>query len=209
MLAADEQKHYETIQSMKSGSFGAMAGSTALDEARNVLYYFKETIFDALTNIYEELEDHIRKHYEVEAVEVPNFLRFGSWVGGDRDGNPFVTHEVTYEILRMQKNVALERYVEEIKHIQRQLSSSAKIVPISLELVDSIERDRNQFLRKVKLKSIKFYRAKLENVHRKLLNTISANEGKITAGCYYLNKEELLIDLYLIDKSLRETEESV
>ncbi|MGH7888998.1 MAG: phosphoenolpyruvate carboxylase, partial [Thermodesulfobacteriota bacterium] len=177
-----------------------------LDEARNVLYYFKETIFDALTNIYEELENQIKNHYEVEAIKVPNFLRFGSWVGGDRDGNPFVTHKVTYELLRMQKNLALERYVEEIKLIKRQLSASAKIVPVSLELVESVERDRESISEESEIKNpSEFYRVKLENVHRKLLNTVSANEGKeLKAGCYYSNKEELLIDLYLIDKSLRE-----
>jgi len=177
-----------------------------LDEARNVLYYFKETIFDALTNIYDELENQIKNHYEVEAIKVPNFLRFGSWVGGDRDGNPFVTHEVTYGVLRMQKNLALERYVEEIKQIKRQLSSSAKIVSVNLELLESIESDRKSISEETEIKNpSEFYRAKLENVHRKLLNTISVNEGReLQAGCYYSNRDELLIDLCLIDKSLRE-----
>jgi phosphoenolpyruvate carboxylase len=177
-----------------------------LDEARNVHYYFKETIFDALTNMYGELEDQIKKHYEAEKIEIPNFLRFGSWVGGDRDGNPYVTHDVTYEVLRMQKRVALERYIEEINQLKRQLSSSAKIAPITPELLESIERDKELILDEIDIKNpLEYYRIKLEYVHKKLLNTISANEGMDGShGYHYSSKEELLDDLYMIDKSLRE-----
>ncbi|MGH7800184.1 MAG: phosphoenolpyruvate carboxylase [Thermodesulfobacteriota bacterium] len=177
-----------------------------LDEARSVLYYFKETIFDALTEMYEELENQIKKHYEVENIKIPNFLSFGSWVGGDRDGNPYITHEVTYEVLRMQKRIALERYVEEIKHIKRQLSSSAKIVPVNPELIESVERCKELIPDEIDIKNpLEFYRIKLEYVHKKLINTIALNEDKeVTHGYRYPSKEELLTDLYLIDKSLRE-----
>jgi phosphoenolpyruvate carboxylase len=174
------------------------------DEARNVLYYFKESIFDALTNLYEELENQTKKHYELPRVQIPSFIKFGSWVGGDRDGNPYVTHKVTYEVLRIQKSLALEKYVEELKPIKRQLSSSAKIVPVNPELVESIERDRELITDEIDIKNpVEFYRIKLEYVHKKLLNTISANENKeITQGYYYSNKEEFVNDLYEIQRSL-------
>ena len=177
-----------------------------LDEARNVHYYFKETIFDALTEVHEELENQIKKQYELEKIKIPNFLRFGSWVGGDRDGNPYVTHKVTYEVLRMQKRIALEKYIEEINHIKRQLSSSAKIAPVNPELIESVEEDRKLIPEEIDIKNpLEFYRIKLEYVHKKLLNTIAANEDKeVTDGYHYSSKEELLTDLNLIDKSLRE-----
>lgn len=176
------------------------------DEARNVLYYFKESIFDALTNLYEELENQTKKHYGLQGIEIPSFIKFGSWVGGDRDGNPYVTHNVTYEVLRMQKRLALEKYVEELKPIKRQLSSSAKIVSVNPELVESIERDRELITDEIDIKNpVEFYRIKLEYVHKKLLNTISANEDKeISQGYYYSNKEEFLDDLYEIQRSLRD-----
>jgi phosphoenolpyruvate carboxylase len=179
---------------------------TPLDEARGVLYYFKETIFDALPEIYEELETQVKRHYEVEEVRIPNFLRFGSWVGGDRDGNPYVTHKVTYEILRMQKKLALEKYIEKINQIERQLSSSAKIVPVSSELIESIKRDKKLIPEEMDIKNpLEFYRIKLEYIHKKLVNTIFANENRDSnRSYYYSHKEELLDDLYLIDKSLRE-----
>ena len=177
-----------------------------LDEARSVLYYFKETIFDALTEMYEELENQIKRHYEVERVKLPIFLSFGSWVGGDRDGNPYVTHKVTYEVLRMQKRIALEKYIEEINHIKRQLSSSAKIVPVNPELMESVERYIELIPDEIDIKNpLEFYRIKLEYVHKKLTDTIAINEDReVTHGYHYTSKEELLNDLYLIDKSLRE-----
>jgi phosphoenolpyruvate carboxylase len=176
---------------------------TPIDEARNVLYYFKETIFDAILSIYEEIEEQIKRHYKVSSFKIPNFLRFGSWVGGDRDGNPFVTHRVTYEVLKMQKKLALERYVDEIKQIKRQLSSSAKIVPVIPELIESIKRDKELVPGDIDIKNpLEFYRIKLEYVHKKLLNTIAATEGRKN-GYYYLSRDELLEDLYLIDRSLR------
>jgi len=177
-----------------------------LDEARNLHYYFKETIFDAITKIYEELENRIKEHYEAKAVRIPSFIRFGSWVGGDRDGNPHVTHKVTYEVLRIQKKLALEKYIEGIVQIKRQLSSSAKIVTVNPELIESIERDKDLISKELDIKNpLEYYRVKLEYIHKKLLNNLVANENKDdNEGQCYSSKEELLDDLHIIDSSLRE-----
>ena len=177
-----------------------------LDEARNVHYYFRETIFDAIAEMYEELENRINEHYKVKNVDIPSFIRFGSWVGGDRDGNPFVTHKVTYEVMRMQKTLALEKYLEAIEQIKRQLSSSAKIVPVNPDLIESIRRDGNLIPEELDIKNpVEFYRIKLEYIRKKLVTTIIANETtEATNGHCYSTKEELLDDLHLIDKSLRE-----
>jgi len=177
-----------------------------LDEARNLHYYFKETIFDAITKIYEELENRIKEHYEAKAVRIPSFIRFGSWVGGDRDGNPHVTHKVTYEVLRIQKKLALEKYIEGIVQIKRQLSSSAKIVTVNPELIESIERDKDLIPKELDIKNpLEYYRVKLEYIHKKLLNNLVANENKDdNEGQCYSSKEELLDDLHIIDSSLRE-----
>jgi len=177
-----------------------------LDEARNLHYYFKETIFDAITKIYEELENRIKEHYEAKAVRIPSFIRFGSWVGGDRDGNPHVTHKVTYEVLRIQKTLALEKYIEGIVQIKRQLSSSAKIVTVNPELIESIERDKDLIPKELDIKNpLEYYRVKLEYIHKKLLNNLVANENKDdNEGQCYSSKEELLDDLHIIDSSLRE-----
>jgi len=211
LLAPDERKKIETeiraeIVSLWQTEEVPPYKISPLDEARNILYYFKETIFDALTNMYEELETQIKKHYGLQNIKVPSFIRFGSWVGGDRDGNPYVTHKVTYKVLRMHKRLALEKYVEEIKQIKRQLSSSAKIVPVNPELIESVKKDRVLIPEEIDIKNpLEFYRIKLEYVHKKLLNTILANDGGETnCGYYYSNKEEFLDDLRIIDASLRQ-----
>jgi phosphoenolpyruvate carboxylase len=177
-----------------------------IDEARNVHYYFRETIFDAIAEMYEELGDRINEHYKVKNVNVPSFIRFGSWVGGDRDGNPFVTHEVTYEVMRMQKTLALEKYLEAVEQIKRQLSSSAKIVPVDPDLIESIKRESDLIPEELDIKNpVEFYRVKLEYIHKKLINTVLKNENKVTADrLCYSTKEELLDDLHLIDRSLRD-----
>ncbi len=176
------------------------------DEARNVLYYFEESIFDALTNLYVELENQTKKHYGLARAQIPSFIKFGSWVGGDRDGNPYVTHKVTHAVLRMQKRLALEKYVEGLRPIKRLLSSSAKIVSVNPELIESIQKDRGLITDDIDIKNpVEFYRIKLEYIHKKLLNTISENDNKETNhGYYYPNKEELLDDLFVIKKSLRD-----
>ncbi len=179
---------------------------TPLDEARNVHYYFKETIFDAIAEMYGELENRINEHYKLKTVNIPSFIRFGSWVGGDRDGNPFVTHRVTYEVMRVQKRLALEKYLEAIEQIKRQLSSSAKIVSVNPDLIESIRKDSDLIPDELEIKNpVEFYRIKLEYIRKKLINTTSAIEDNDAAsGPSYSTKEELLADLGLIDKSLRE-----
>ena len=78
---------------------------TVLDEVRNGLYFFDQTLFDVLPEIHQEVADYLGIHFPEKNWEVPNFLRFGSWIGGDRDGNPNVTPEVTWETLEKQRRL--------------------------------------------------------------------------------------------------------
>ena len=64
---------------------------TVLDEVENGLYYFRTSLFRAIPEVYRDLEKAIKRVYHTDNVKVPSFIRFGSWIGGDRDGNPFVT----------------------------------------------------------------------------------------------------------------------
>ncbi|MBA4137928.1 MAG: phosphoenolpyruvate carboxylase [Opitutus sp.] len=79
---------------------------TVTDEARTGLWYFERTLYHVLPDLQRELREALARHYP--AVRAPlGWLRFGSWIGGDRDGNPFVTGEVTREVLRMERELAL------------------------------------------------------------------------------------------------------
>src|SRR5690606_32231250 len=76
------------------------------------------------------------------AWQVPTFLRFGSWIGGDRDGNPSVTPEVTWNTLKLQRNLALSKYEQALRRLIQKLSHSTRNTTVSDELLRSLERDR-------------------------------------------------------------------
>jgi len=177
---------------------------TPLDEAHNIHYYFKEVIFEALIRIYDTFERMIEKGYGVDDVKLPPFLSFGSWVGGDRDGNPFVTHDITREVLKMQKSLAIEKHIEKIERLMRQLSSSVKIVPANQELTKAVTKDVKDyaFSRGVHNKQ-EYYRIFLTEILRRLQDTLRSLHGE-DEGKPYRDKDEFLKDIYIIDRSLRE-----
>ena len=96
-----------------------MKKPTVEDEVRNGLYYFN-TSFKAVPQMYRDLENATKRIYcdsmSVNSVRVPSFLRFGSWIGGDRDGNPYVTPEVTQKAVYMHSKTALKEYIKERKN---------------------------------------------------------------------------------------------
>lgn len=119
---------------------------TVLDEVNNGLYYFDATLFDALPGLLQELELRLGEHFPGVALRdgaAP--VRFGSWIGGDRDGNPFVTASVTWEALVLQQRHALRKYLATTSDLSRRLSESARFAPPSSELLDSLKHDRQDF----------------------------------------------------------------
>ncbi|MCM3131081.1 MULTISPECIES: phosphoenolpyruvate carboxylase [unclassified Paenibacillus] len=177
---------------------------TVLDEVRNGMYYFHETLFHVLPDVYEELERCLEKYYPEHRWHVPTYLRFGSWIGGDRDGNPSVTADVTWETLRMQRKLALREYQRILIELMGKLSFSTNIVTVSEELMNSIEEDRQ----KVVLKQADIWRNEKEPYRIKIAYMISKlnnvlDDNKIGQPDRYASPEELINDLKLIDRSLR------
>ncbi|MGH7851587.1 MAG: phosphoenolpyruvate carboxylase, partial [Thermodesulfobacteriota bacterium] len=179
---------------------------TPLDEARNIHYYFSEIIFGALVRIYEKFEKKIIENYGVSDIKLPPFLRFGSWVGGDRDGNPFVTHLVTRQVLGMQKSIVITAHIEKIERLKRQLSSSVKIIRVSRELHETVDARKKVTAEERGIQNPnEYYRIMLEHVQGRLHAALDDIEGGGVSGIPpYRGKDELLNDLRLIDRSLRE-----
>ena len=98
---------------------------TAEDEIRNTLHYFVQAIFEATPTVYRNLQRAMGNRYD-DPVRFPSMLRFGSWVGGDRDGNPFVTVNTTWFALRMQAREALALYIRELGALMDVLSQSRR-----------------------------------------------------------------------------------
>jgi phosphoenolpyruvate carboxylase len=177
---------------------------TVIDEVRNGLYYFDQTLFDVLPNVYEELERCLNKYYPDEKWHVPDYLRFGSWIGGDRDGNPSVTADITWETLNMHRQLAIHKYRQRLKELMGLLSFSTNIVEVSNELIQSIRRDREHIEIKgadIWRNATEPYRIKICFMLEKLANT--RNDALKGTPMRYNSAEELKDDLLIIDRSLR------
>ncbi len=97
------------------------------------LHFFNETLFSGTVEAWRELEDALARHYPEDAIEPAAFLRFASWIGGDRDGNPNVTTTVTYRTLMRLRDNALKHHVAELDRLIQLLSISDRISPASEE----------------------------------------------------------------------------
>jgi phosphoenolpyruvate carboxylase len=111
-----------------------------VDEVRRVLFYFDAVLVDAAVEVYEEMDRLLELHYP--GLTTPRaFLRFGSWVGGDQDGNPNVTPEVLHEALSLQREMALRLLRERVRDLAGALGISRRMVAIPPELDASIQAD--------------------------------------------------------------------
>ncbi|MFP5105273.1 phosphoenolpyruvate carboxylase [Neobacillus sp. C211] len=171
---------------------------TVLDEVRNGLYYFDQTLFEVLPEIHQEVADCLEKNYTQTQWEVPNFLRFGSWIGGDRDGNPNVTHDVTWETLNRQRRLVLKKYKNVLVDLMKRYSHSTSRVEVSNDLLKLIELE-DTYLTDEKKWPI------LTEVYRRAFAIIIERVkqvGKTNLG--YKSSDELLKDLFIIKKSLKQ-----
>lgn len=186
---------------------------TVMDEVRNTgLYFFENTLFDLVPRIYEQLESDLAEVYPGHSFNVPAILRYGSWIGGDRDGNPFVTNEVTVEALQAQKKLVLELYRKEVLAMYELLSCSRDRVGFSEAFDASLIADRELVPEREFEVLDRFqqepYRAKLVMMHRRLLATarlIDADDddaNPIDQKRAYSHAEEFAEDLKLIQQSL-------
>ncbi|RCX16394.1 phosphoenolpyruvate carboxylase type 1 [Fontibacillus phaseoli] len=177
---------------------------TVLDEVRNGMYYFHETLFHVLPEVYQELERSLSKYYPEHLWHVPTYLRFGSWIGGDRDGNPSVTSNVTWETLKMQRKLAIREYQTLLSELFKYLSFSTSIVDVTDELIASIQKDRLQVtLNKTPhwRNEKEPYRIKLTYMTERLHNVL--DESKKDTSERYASVKDLIEDLKIIDRSLR------
>jgi phosphoenolpyruvate carboxylase len=103
------------------------------DEVRTGLYYFEITLWDVVPQIYEAMQEALAENYPT--LQMPfRFLTYGSWIGGDRDGNPNVTADVTAETLRLHRGAAVEWHQIITRQLNRTLSISSQLSPISPKL---------------------------------------------------------------------------
>ncbi|HWE53921.1 MAG TPA: phosphoenolpyruvate carboxylase [Acidimicrobiales bacterium] len=172
-----------------------------LDEARNAVYYFDVLESGVAADV---LDDWAR----IIGPGIP--LRFGSWIGGDRDGNPNVTPVVTLEVLRLQHEHAVRNALAVVDDLRAQLALSTRLARVSTELMNSIDTDlanlpevEDRYLR---LNAEEPYRLKGTCIRQKLVHTQRrvASGAPHVPGRDYCRTAELLEDLAVMRRSLVE-----
>jgi phosphoenolpyruvate carboxylase len=189
------------------------------DEIRNGLYFFRESLFEAVPQTYRYLEKAIRRVYGDSdgepAISVPGgLIQFGSWIGGDRDGNPFVKPQTTAMALRLHMREALILYLRCVEELGYRLTHSSRLCEFSRDFLDSIEADARAFADAIPSFRHQYsqepYRRKLRIMrHRIRLNLAAVNERLENPDVEYAAQEigytkeqDLLQDLLLIRDSL-------
>jgi len=201
MLTKKERKQldeqlYEEITIMWQTDELRQSRPTVMDEVRNGLYYFDQTLFDVLPDIHQEVQDALCENYPDFNWKVPNFLSFGSWIGGDRDGNPNVTPEVTWQTLHSQNELVINKYIHSVEELRKKFSHSTNRVKVSAKLVQTIAEEEQLYLNPEQRwhSDKEIYRRKFSIIIERL-----RHYGKSEKG--YKKASELLDDLKLIQKS--------
>jgi phosphoenolpyruvate carboxylase len=119
------------------------ARPTVRDEIRMALDYYESSLFDTLPVLYAEVAAALTAEYpatEPSLADLPQLVSFGSWIGGDRDGNPFVTPQATRDALAMAHSLLLNHYRRRLQNVFDQLGSSTQQAPVSAAVENLIER---------------------------------------------------------------------
>ncbi|MCU1536054.1 MAG: ppc, partial [Humibacillus sp.] len=178
------------------------------DEARTAIYYLHAIASTVVPDLLAELD----RTLATVGVELPpdaRPLRFGAWAGGDRDGNPNVTPAVTLEVIGLQHDAGLRELGAHVEELLLELSSSTRVVTITDELRESLQRDAEAlpitYSTVERLNAEEPYRLKLSFVRVRLLRTRDrlAHGTAHEPGRDYGGFDELLHDLVLVRDSMR------
>ena len=137
--ASDEQLRREVLTLWQTNLL-RRTKLTVLDEVANGLSFYDYTFLHEVPRLHCSLEDRLNKDEGGDAAELASFLKMGSWIGGDRDGNPFVTADVMRGTLRLQSSRVMNFYLEELHVLGSELSLAAHLADVSEELRALAER---------------------------------------------------------------------
>jgi phosphoenolpyruvate carboxylase len=175
---------------------------TVNDEIRMGLRYFRLSLFEALPKLYDEVAESFHEVYRMplERADLPNLVRFGSWIGGDRDGNPVVKPACTRDALELARKLIVSEYIADIEALSDRLSSSSRLISASAEMKARL-RHYEQTLPGVhliwgQLNFTEDYRRFLSYVLHRVRQSLEPGDSAYGA-------KEFEADLVLVENSLR------
>ena len=167
-----------------------------LDEADNGLFYLDQVLFNRVPRVLENLERQLNQFYG-RKIRVPAVLSLGSWMGGDRDANPHVTHAVTRTVAERSREMVLRKYIEAVDELVGRASLSADLAPPPAALVNSLRADAKRYPRHARSLEGRFinepYRRKLSFMKHKLERMLDHRPGYPNAG-RFLSDTKLVRD---------------
>ena len=174
------------------------------DEIRMGLDYFPLSLFEALPRVYQEILESFHEVYglSIETKDIPQLVRFGSWIGGDRDGHPLVNSQCTRDALQMARGLVLRHYMDEVSWLADRLSPSTHQTSVSKKLRQAVDRYAEKVQRESwhRHAAAELYRTFLGFVLTRLRHTLELKVGSSA----YNNAQEFEDDLALMRSSLAE-----
>jgi phosphoenolpyruvate carboxylase len=179
---------------------------TVLDEVANGLSFYDYTFLREVPRLHCALEDRLQDDAagaENAREELASFLKMGSWIGGDRDGNPFVTADVMRGTLRLQSSRIVRFYLEELHALGAELSIAAHLADVSEELRGLAERSRDPSPHR----SGEPYRLAVSGIYARLAGTaeklkVETSRRPVAQAEPYADAQEFKNDLDILDRSL-------
>ena len=172
------------------------------EEIRRTLLFFETPLISATLDVYREFEDELARHFPDHPPNLGRVLEFGSWVGGDQDGNPFVKPETLSAALALHRELILTRHLESVAGLADHMSQSTKLVPASEELHQSVEGDEQLLAGAARhneeVLGNEIYRRKLLLVAERLRCTLKEPGSRAA----YSGASEFEDDLRIVQRSL-------
>jgi phosphoenolpyruvate carboxylase len=201
-LEASRERIRATVQELWGSDELRASSLTVLDEVRGGLVHFTSTLVDTVPRVYRDLERSLRTHYPDEQIDAPPILHFGSWIGGDRDGNPFVKPETTLATLELLRDQCLRFLESRVETIAGRLSFSERISGPAGPLIPILDLGAELFpalaQRLRELNPEEPYRRALTFIRERVRATAAFAQGG------YGGPDELLADLRAVARALRD-----
>ena len=177
------------------------------DEAKTGLWYFDTTLFTTLPRLQEDLTRALARHYPT--VRAPDgWLRFGSWIGGDRDGNPNVTAAVTAEVLQLNRRLALEKLREAAHLLSRSLTLSSRRDPAAAAALEQAQHQEESLTARTESMARRYpnepFRLMMAVLRDRLAAAASGTKAEGLAGAAeQISRSEISATFAMADAALR------